>query len=302
MPSLSAVKASNASFSPNYVPVAIFLGGTAGIGAGAAKALAEATHGNAHIIIVGRNKEAAKKLIASFPQPTKQGADHEFIFCDATLMKNVSYLAKSLLARLDKVNFIFTSTAFVTSFSAHWTEEGLERNLALLFYARWKIVLDLLPLMEKAVEKGEDAKVLTVLAAGKHDTIDRDNLGLKKNFNLNTSVRSQLPAYTNRIMEYLANAHPKMSFIETAPGFVLTNLHHNAEAWYLKIFAVLLSVFGFFFATSWQDSGEYTLYGLLKSGPGAKWIGKRGEDLGSWEHNKEESELIMQHLKETTSL
>jgi hypothetical protein len=38
----------------------------------------------------------------------------------------------------------------------------------------------LLPKLEKAADKGEDSRVLTVLAAGKGGTIDVDDLGLKE--------------------------------------------------------------------------------------------------------------------------
>ena len=38
----------------------------------------------------------------------------------------------------------------------------------------------MVPKLEKAADKGEDARVLTVLAAGKGGTIDVDDLGLKE--------------------------------------------------------------------------------------------------------------------------
>jgi hypothetical protein len=37
----------------------------------------------------------------------------------------------------------------------------------------------LIPKLDKAVEKGEEARVLTVLAAGKNGSIDLNDLGLK---------------------------------------------------------------------------------------------------------------------------
>ena len=55
MPSLAAARAANAAFSPSYFPVAIFVGGTSGIGEATARAFARYTKGNAHIILVGRN-------------------------------------------------------------------------------------------------------------------------------------------------------------------------------------------------------------------------------------------------------
>ncbi len=45
MPSLAAARAINANFSVPYVPVALFVGGTSGVGEGTAGAFARATQG-----------------------------------------------------------------------------------------------------------------------------------------------------------------------------------------------------------------------------------------------------------------
>ena len=65
MPSISKIRADNAVFSPSYLPVALFVGGTSGIGQAAAEAFARYTKGDAHIIICGRNRAAAESIIAS---------------------------------------------------------------------------------------------------------------------------------------------------------------------------------------------------------------------------------------------
>lgn len=59
--SLAAVRAANAAAlsSLKSVPVALFVGGTSGIGQATAEAFARHTQGNAHIIICGRNREGA---------------------------------------------------------------------------------------------------------------------------------------------------------------------------------------------------------------------------------------------------
>lgn len=73
MPSLKDVKAENARYAPGYLPVAVFVGGTSGIGQGMAQAFAKHTNGNAHIVLVGRNEAAASAILASFPTPTSLG-------------------------------------------------------------------------------------------------------------------------------------------------------------------------------------------------------------------------------------
>lgn len=48
----------------------------------------------------------------------------------------------------------------------------------------------LLPKLEKAAEKGEDARVFSVLAAGHGGPIDLDDLGLKKSYGLKRKADS----------------------------------------------------------------------------------------------------------------
>jgi len=72
MPSLAAICASNAAFSPSYTPVAVFVDVPSGIGQGIADAFARQHQGSifAHHIIIGRNQAAAESIISQFPKPT----------------------------------------------------------------------------------------------------------------------------------------------------------------------------------------------------------------------------------------
>jgi NAD(P)-dependent dehydrogenase (short-subunit alcohol dehydrogenase family) len=129
------------------------VGGTSGVGEAMAKAFARYTKGNARIIIVGRNKAAAEAIFASFPKPTAvsdSGPLHGFVHCDATLMKNVHATAKDLLAKLHTINFLILSPGYLATGGRDETEEGIDKRLALSYYARWKFIQDLMPLLQKA--------------------------------------------------------------------------------------------------------------------------------------------------------
>ena len=178
MTSLSAIRADNAAFSPSYTPVALFVGGTSGIGQATAQAFARHTNGEAHIIICGRNRAAAKSIIATFPKSPK--SYYEFVECDVSLMKNVQETTTKLLSALPKLNFIVLSTGFINFEGRDETSEGLAKKLATDYYSRWKFINDLMPLLRKAKDNGEDAKVLSVLAAGKGGPVDLEDLDLKE--------------------------------------------------------------------------------------------------------------------------
>jgi len=275
MPPLVAVRASNANFSPASPPVAIFLGGTSGIGQGTAQAFARHTNGNAHIILVGRNRTAANAIFASFPPPASPAAKYEFVECDASLMRNVAATTFSLLSRLTKVNYVVLTCGALPN---AWqvlrgarapTAEGIpDALLAVAYYARAKFALDLLPLLRAAREMGEDAAMLNVLAAGRGGPVDLDDLGFQKPWSVRT-LRPTVITYTDVMVENLAALSPGVTFTHVFPGLVSTPL-----------FPGLVRPLADALCTSIDDCGEYMLYALLDGGGGAKRKGPRGDDIG----------------------
>lgn len=72
--------------------------------------------------------------------------------------------------------------------------------MALDFYSRMQFVVELLPLVNAAQAAGEDARVVSVLAAGQGAPIDLEDLGLKKTFSPTKSM-NQTPTYTSVMFE-----------------------------------------------------------------------------------------------------
>ncbi|KAF8063237.1 hypothetical protein FPV67DRAFT_1672267 [Lyophyllum atratum] len=279
MPTLTAVRTANAAFKPSYTPVALFIGGTSGIGQGLAEAFAQHTKGNAHIVLIGRNRAAAEAIIAQFPKPT-DGAKytHEFVQCDATLMKNVESVTRELLTRIPKINFLVMSPGIMSTKGRDETEEGIDMKLAVHYYARWKFINNLLPALQKAKEAGEDSKVLSVLAAGKGGNIDLNDLGLKKTFSiLNAALAA--PTYNDLMMQEFSAKNPALTFVHSHPGYVRTSLMSSSDSTLFRAASSLLGLPSPF-SLSYSDSGEYMLHGLLNSRDGFSRVGSRGEDIG----------------------
>ena len=80
------------------------------------------------------------------------------------------------------------------------TSEGIDKKLAVHYYARWRFIHDLLPSLERAKEAGEEAKTMSVLGSGKGGEIDTEDLGLKKNFSL-TNAALAAPTYNDLMLE-----------------------------------------------------------------------------------------------------
>ncbi|KZT70869.1 NAD(P)-binding protein [Daedalea quercina L-15889] len=298
MPPLAAVRESNALWSPPTPPVAIFVGGTSGIGQGTAQAFARHTKGNAHIILAGRNRAAADAIFTTFPEPTSPASKYEFVHCDATLMRNVAATTSGLCSRLKKVNYLVLTCGALRN---PWevlrgvrepTAEGIpDTLLAITYYARAKFALDLLPLLRAAKDAGEDAHVLIVLAAGHGGPVDLDDIGLRKPYTLSTA-RPTVVTYTDVLVESLSALAPEVTFTHICPGLVSTPLF---RPWARPLMNLLL--------TSIDDCGEYMLYALLDSGSagGTKRKGARGDDIGmeGYYGGEEVRERVWAHTMET---
>ena len=209
MPSLASIRASNAAFThlTSPVPVGVFVGGTAGVGEGMACAFARHTNGNSSIVIVGRNRGAAERILASLPAPTDQSLAgnpnsvvREFVQCDATLMKNAEVATKYILAKYPKINYLVVSTGVLSLSGRDETTEGIDKKLAVHYYTRWKFIRDLLPSLEKAKEDGEEGAVMSVMAASSGGKIEMDDLGLKKTYSLANAALAA-PTYNDLMME-----------------------------------------------------------------------------------------------------
>ena len=119
-----------------------------------------------------------------------------------SLLKNVHTTTSELLTKIPKLNFIVLSPGYLTSKlkDREDTSEGLPKKLVTDYYARWKFIYELMPLLKKAKEAGEDAKVLSVLAPGKGGAIDLEDLGMEKEYSL-PKERGNVATYNDLMIE-----------------------------------------------------------------------------------------------------
>ncbi|KAF9075640.1 hypothetical protein BDP27DRAFT_1315405 [Rhodocollybia butyracea] len=313
---LKAIQATNANavstyFAPSAsksnvtVPVAIFLGGTAGIGRGMAEAFARYTNGNAHIIILGRNEANAKAIISTFPKPTVHGARHEFVQCDATLMAECERVLQDLRARLPRINYLVISPMLVKTFGEEKTTEGKEPKLVLMYYARFKFIKELTGALEKAKEQGEEAKVYIVGGAGLGKSIDWDDLGFRKKGYSFLKIRAQFPLYMTVILQEFAARSPSLTFIDSYPGPVRSALGDNLR-WMVARFLYKV-LFSATFPFSYSESGEYMLHAMLTTAktPGVWNVGMYGSTLPIskiYQASEKERKILWEHSVEETSI
>ncbi|KZT69126.1 NAD(P)-binding protein [Daedalea quercina L-15889] len=296
MPSLAVVRKANTAISFKRSPVAVFVGGTSGIGQALSQGLARYTQGNSKILLCGRNRSAAEQIIASYPKssPVSEAGSHSFVESDLFEIKNVQRTTSSLLSSLPKINFLVLSTGFMDFRWRDETAEGIDKRLALTYYARWKFIYDLLPLLRKAKDAGEEARVMSILGPGSGWKVDMDDLGLKRRYNPLKALTSAA-TYNDLMIESFAELEPRASFIHAFPGLVRTPLMGSVGK--LLLYPVSVSP---------DVCAEYLLYALLQSPAGSSRRNNKGDDMGKkryygtdeartclWEHTLEEVERAL---------
>ncbi|KAG8892248.1 hypothetical protein FRC01_014269 [Tulasnella sp. 417] len=294
MPSLSTIRASNAAFRSAYRPTALFVGGTSGCGQGTAQAFARATQGRAHILICGRNRQAAERIFESFPKHPE--SKYEFVEYDVTLMKNVSKAAEEVKHKIGEadsqkttLNYLVLSQGILTMNGFDPTSEGIDKKMALHFYSRWKFVDELLPLLEQASSDGEEARMMSILDPGASGEIDTADFGLKKTFTLSKAAEQARLYNDNFVAEY-SSRHPGISFIHNYPGWVNTDGISRNMPWYLKPVVGPLSRLG---ARSLEDCGEYMASGLFNPAyrAGGFYLNQNGEPIAKNKLNVDDLEV-----------
>ncbi|KAJ7141756.1 NAD-P-binding protein [Mycena crocata] len=288
MPTPAISKASNASFSPSYLPVVVFIGGTSGVGQGMTEAFARYVKGHAHIIIVGRNEHAAAEIIERLSKPADgeaAGGKHEFVACDVSLMANVRAACAVIRAKVDRINFLVMTAGYSSMVNVTLTSEGLDLLLAMRYYQRYVFLQELLPLVQNAQKLGQDARVMSVLGAGRGSPkrpIDLDNLGntVKERVGrFSVAMRGMVMSsdYTDAMMAHLASQNPNIAFTHIHPGFVRTPGQHvdfdgllTPLSWILNFIIPRLSV-------PQEEAAEHMLYALFNGERGLFLRGRYGD-------------------------
>ncbi|KAI1349557.1 putative short-chain dehydrogenases/reductase [Xylaria sp. FL0043] len=148
MVALSDIIASNKRI-PSALPaglVAVFIGGTSGVGEYTLKAFARYARAP-KVIVVGRSQEAADRILSECRQLSPEG-HFEFIRADVSLLKNVDDVCRQIKERVSVINLLFESQGSMAFESE--TEEGLPVSFALGTHSRLRFITNLFPLLQRA--------------------------------------------------------------------------------------------------------------------------------------------------------
>ncbi|KAG8816864.1 hypothetical protein FRC19_011754 [Serendipita sp. 401] len=310
MPSVEFAEKVVASYRPSYIPNAVFIGGTSGIGRAMLEALAKQTNGRVNLWIVGRNKTVAEEIIASIPSPPLPEPEgsiatnyftREFVQCDVSLLRNVQAMTQELLRQTGgKINvLVITSGNAMSMFSRVETADGLDLQMMLRYYSRFKMIEDLVPALENAHALGQDARVMTVLAAGIGLKVPIDDLDLKKWYNY-LKVHMLTGVYNDVMIKVQSERHPNLTFIHVFPGMVDTPANR------VNLFTRAFAVLSWYWMKQVEPIAQSFLYPLLSSEDfkrGGYWISQSAEKLTLASNITEEvAKKVWDHSVERTNI
>ena len=236
--------------------VALFLGGTSGIGQSAL--IQFATHTvRPNIYIVARRASAVTGLLEELREKNREGT-YTVIEKDVSLIRETSDVVDFVKARESKLDLLFESVGFISFSGRQETSEGLEPSMTTRYYSRLYAVQGLLPLLNAAASP----RVVSILAGGQEGKLNEDDLDLRKPGNFSI-VGSSVHSATMLTLSYehLARENPRISFIHAYPGLVATPIFSRGSSGLLGlVMRWIVQPLANMFATSADDAGARALF------------------------------------------
>ena len=280
MVSYEEIRASNALINDATGPrVAVFVGGTSGIGNLTVSALV-ATGASMRIYLVGR-KSSEERVHAFIEELHGINPKAEVIWTEGeiALLAETKRVCETIKSKESRVDLLFLTAGYAPFGERKETAEGLEIAQSLEYYSRILFILHLLPLLDKS----EAPKVVSVLAGGRErTTVDLDDLDLKKPGNFGSiKAQMQYAIMNTTTLEKLSNDNPNVTFIHSWPKWVNTgNVRRGNPSWIVGwlIWLFLEPLIGVL-SISDEESGQRHLFQSTSAafgGRGVPWKGKPG--------------------------
>lgn len=257
MVAIQAIRESNARIAELPAGlVALFLGGTSGIGQSALIQLAQHAV-KPRIYIAARRASATTKLLEELRSKNPEGT-YTVIEKDVSLICETDDVVEFVRARETKLDLLFESVGFISLVGRQETAEGLEPSMTTRYYSRLLAAQGLLPLLNAAASP----RVVSILAGGQEGKMHEEDLDLRKpeNFSIVSSAVHSATMLTLGY-EHLAKENPRISFVHAFPGFVATPLFSRGSTGFLRLLMVyIVQPLAYLVATSADDAGARALF------------------------------------------
>lgn len=276
------IQASNALVNDANAPqVAVFVGGTSGIGKLTVNALV-ATGASMRIYLVGR-KSSEERIQTFITELQAINPKAEVIWTEGeiSLLSETKRICEVVKAKESRIDLLFLTAGYIPFGERKETAEGLEIVQSLEYYSRMLFTRLLLPLLGRS----ENPRVVSVLSGGleKATSIKVEDLDLKMPGNFGgVAAQSQYGTMNSIYLDRLANEHPDITFIHSWPGAVNTgSVRRGFAPNSIMVWVVRLLLEPLLALVSYSDneSGQRHLFQSTSAafgGRGITWSGKPG--------------------------
>ena len=167
------------------------------------------------------------------------------------------------------------------------TREGLETCFALSYYARIRLICNLLPLLRQSSRP----RVLSVLNGGNEKALHEQDLGLDERWSP-ISVINHTTTMTTLAFEHLAEQNSRLAFLHSCPGLVKTDIfarltppESSGLLWRVTLASIrgLVAVVMLCVGMDVEESGERQAFHLTtdRYGPGMWRINPASEPVSA---------------------
>ena len=259
--------------------VAVFVGGTSGIGKYTLEALVK-TGASLRIYLIGR-PSSSEKTQQHIKELNSINPKAEILWTEGeiTLLSESQRVCNVIKTKESRLDLLFLSVGYAPFHGRVETTEGIEIVQSLEYYCRMVFIFHLLPLLNNA----EAGRVVSVLGGGMEriTSIDLEDFDLKRPGNFGAiKAQGQYITMHTMALDKLARENPEVTFIHSWPGWVNTGNIRRGSGPILSWFAWLIfePIIGLF-AIRDADSGQRHLFQSTSAyygGRGIPWKGKEG--------------------------
>ncbi|KAI4139761.1 MAG: hypothetical protein LQ341_004093 [Variospora aurantia] len=261
MVAISLVRSSNESLRnlPRHLssPTAVFIGATQGIGLATLRQLAIHTV-TPTCYIVGRSEARVQEIIGELKQLNARGT-YVFVKGEVALLESVDECCgniKGMLGEGKGLDLLYMSQGYLSFGGRNETKEGIDTLMALRYYSRLRFVYNLLPILSLA----PNPHVVSVMAGGKENTINEDDLDLKHNYGV-LACAHHGTTMGSLAFEHLARQNPAVAFVHIYPGYVKTNIFQSGFSWPVaSLYRYFIQPLIYFFEIPFADVGDRQLF------------------------------------------
>lgn len=328
MVSYQEILASNANLNDSTTPrVAVFVGGTSGIGNLTLRALISAAAAtsttnnsgssggndgssgnsggsNLRIYLVGR-PSARSRVAAELLLSTAHHAEMIWLEADISLLSETKRVCDEIVERRGekRVDLLFLSAGYAPFGTRRETSEGIEIAQGLEFYSRVLFVKNLGGLLGSA-----RGRVVSVLGGGleRGGSVDVGDLDLKRNFS-GVRAQAQYLSMNTLGLEALAKEHPDVTFLHTWPGWVDTgNVRRGLDrgTWSGWVLLCVLEPLIRVFAMDQEEAAQRHLFMCTSAafgGRGVVWEGEgKKKGVNSWGEEGPDGVFLVNYKCECT--